>query len=237
MKSLFRKRPTPALGVAFLALFVSLGGVSYGVATGSIDSREIKNNTVRGKDIKRNAITAREIKRRSIDGTDIRRNRVGGNAVKEESLESSKIGKVPSAAAADTAANASNAERVGGKAAGDLDTRWALIAENGTIEAQTGGFTITDCYSTNANCYINAGEDVRGKGIHAEIAVQNTDGTPRFTGETGTAPCGTAFVACAPPGTEDNNVLVVTPRDSTGAAPAAGDRYRFYVFVTGSRSG
>jgi hypothetical protein len=234
MRKLLLKRPTPAFGVALLALFISLGGVSYGVATGSIDSREIKNNTVRGKDIKRNAITAREIRRRSIDGTDIRRNRVGGNAVKEEVLESSKIGKVPSATAADSAANA---DRVGGKAAGDLDTRWALIAENGAIEAQTGGFTITDCYSTNANCYINAGEDVRGKGIHAEIAVQNTDGTPRFTGETGTAPCGAAFVACAPPGTEDNNVLVVTPRDSTGAAPPAGDRYRFYVFVTGSRSG
>jgi hypothetical protein len=234
MRKLLHKRPTPAFGVALLALFISLGGVSYGVATGSIDSREIKNNSVRGKDIKRNAITAREIKRRSIDGTDIRINRVGGNAVKEEVLESSKIGKVPSAAAADSAANA---DRVGGKAAGDLDTRWALINESGAIEAQTGGFTITDCYSTNANCYINAGEDVRGKGIHAEIAVQNTDGTPRFTGETGTAPCGAAFVACAPPNTEDNNVLVVTPRDSAGAAPAAGDRYRFYVFVTGSRSG
>jgi hypothetical protein len=52
--------------------------------------------------------------------------------------------------------------------------------------------------------------------------VQNTDGTPRFSGETGTAPCGAAFVACAPYGTEDNNVLVVTPRMSDGtAAPAA----------------
>lgn len=33
--------------------------------------------------------------------------------------------------------------------------------------------------------------------------------------------------------TEDPNVLVVAPRDSTGAAPAAADRLRFYVFVTG----
>ena len=215
MKNLIRRKPSPALGVALLALFLSLGGVSYGVATGSIDTREIKNNTVRGDDIKR----------RSLDGTDIRVNRVGGKAVKEEGLEASKIREVPSA------------ERVGGKTAGELDTRWALIGENGTIEAQTGGFTITDCYSTNANCYINAGEDVRDNGIHAEIAVNNTDGTPRFGGETGTAPCGTAFVACAPPNTEDNNVLVVTPRQSDGTAAAADNRFRFYVFVTGSRSG
>jgi len=177
-----------------LALFVSLGGVSYGVATGSIDSREIKNNSVRrkdvknnsvrGKDLRRNSITARQIKRRSIDGTDIKINRVGGNAVKEEVLESGKIRKVPSAAAADSAASAANADRVGGKTAGDLDTRWALITEAGQIEQQTGGFTITDCYSFNANCYINAGEDVRNNGIHAEIAVQNTDGVmnSRFDG-------------------------------------------------------
>jgi hypothetical protein len=230
MNRLSIPRPSPALAVAMLALFLSLGGVSYAVATGSIDSREIKNGTVRGKDVKR----------RSLDGTDIKRNRVGGNAVKEQVLEASKIRKVPAAAAADSAANAANAanaDRLEGRSAGDLDTRWALVDENGAIAAQTGGFSITNCYSANDNCYINAGEDVRDNGIHAQIAVQNTDGTPRFTGETGTAPCGAAFVACAPPGTEDPNVLVVTPRTSDGSAAVAGDRFRFYVFVTGSRSG
>jgi hypothetical protein len=230
MKRLIAHRPSPALALAFVALFVSLGGVSYGVATGSIDSREVKNKSLRGQDLRANTVTAREIKRRSIDGTDIKVNRVGGNAVKEEVLESAKIGKVPSAGSAD---NAAEAARVGGKTAAQLGTRWALVNESGAIEAQSGGFTLTDCYSTNANCYINAGEDVRNRGISAEIAVQNTDGTPRFGGETGTAPCGAAFVACAPPNTEDPNVLVVAPRDSAGAAPAAADRLRFYVFVTG----
>lgn len=236
MQRLLSHRPSPALVVAMVALFVSLGGVSYGVATGSVDSREVKDKTLRGKDLRANTITAREIKRRSLDGTDIRVNRVGGNAVKEEVLESGKIGKVPSAARADSAAGADSATeagRLGGKTAAQLGTRWALINESGAIEAQSGGFTLTDCYSTNANCYVNAGEDVRNRGISAQIAVQNTDGTPRFGGETGTAPCGAAFVACAPPNTEDPNVLVVAPRDSAGAAPAAADRLRFYVFVTG----
>ncbi len=36
----------------FLALFVVLGGTSYAVAAGSIDSRAIKNNTVRSTDIR-----------------------------------------------------------------------------------------------------------------------------------------------------------------------------------------
>jgi hypothetical protein len=231
MKTLLKRRPSPALGVAVLALFISLGGVSYGVATGSIDSREIKDNSVRGTDLRANSVTAREIKRRSLDGTDIKVERVGGNAVKEQSLESEKIGKVPSATAADS---------VGGKSAAQLETRWALIDESGQIERQTGGFTIVNCYAANANCYIDAGEDVRDNGIHAEVAVNNTDGSPFFSGDTATAPCGATFVACAPPNTETNNVLVVTPRASDGTVPggvtppAPADAARFYVFVTGS---
>ena len=37
MKRLIRRRPSPAFVVASLALFLSLGGVSYGLATGSIE--------------------------------------------------------------------------------------------------------------------------------------------------------------------------------------------------------
>jgi len=239
MKSLLNRRPSPALVIAMTALFVSLGGVSYGVATGSIDTREIKDRTIRGTDLRKGAITAREIRRRSLDGTDIRVNRVGGNAVKEEVLESGKIGKVPSAASADNAIAAASAALLGGKTAAELDTRWALINEGGVIVQQTGGFSITDCYTTNQNCYINAGEDVRNNGIHAQIAIQNVpdiaDPT-ELSGETGAAPCGATFVACAPPNTEDNNVLVVAPRQSDGTETAAGARFRFYVFVTGSQS-
>ena len=100
--------------------------------------------------------------------------------------------------------------------AADLDPRWALINESGAIEAQTGGFTLVNCYQANSNCYIDAGEDVRNNGLHAEISVANTDGSPILSAETGTAACGATTVACAPPGTEANNVLVVAPRESDG---------------------
>ena len=225
-----KRRPSPALIIACIALFVSMGGVSYAVATGSIDSREIKDNSIRASDLRAGSVTASEIKRRSLDGTDIKIERVGGNAVKEQVLEVSKLGKVPAATQAD---------QVGGKTAAQLDTRWALINEVGAIEAQSGGFTITDCYQTNQNCYLNAGEDVRGSGIHAQVAIQNVPeiADPSvLSGQTGAAPCGATFVACAPPNTEDNNVLVVAPRLSDGTETAAGSRFRFYVFVTGSKA-
>ncbi|MGI8946261.1 MAG: hypothetical protein ACR2GL_08505 [Thermoleophilaceae bacterium] len=107
--------------VALIALFASTGGVSYAVATGSIGSREIRDNTIRGRDISKSAITARELRRRSLDGTDIKIERVGGNAVKEQVLESEKIGKVLAAVGADllgglTAQQIIAAGRAGGSA-------------------------------------------------------------------------------------------------------------------------
>lgn len=55
------KRPSPALVVALLALFVALGGVGYAAAT--IGSAEVKNNSIRGKDIRNRTITSRDVKK------------------------------------------------------------------------------------------------------------------------------------------------------------------------------
>jgi len=73
----FIRRPSPAMVVACTALFVSLGGVSYGVATGFIDSREIKNNTIRGKDVRNKALTGKEFKRDSVGGLTVNEGRLG----------------------------------------------------------------------------------------------------------------------------------------------------------------
>ena len=61
----FIRRPSPAMVVACTALFVAMGGVSYGVATGFIDSREIKNNTIRGKDVRNERAHRQGVKRDS----------------------------------------------------------------------------------------------------------------------------------------------------------------------------
>ncbi len=53
------QRPSPALVVACIALFVSLGGVGYAAAT--IGTSDIKNGAVTGKKIKDRTITAKDI--------------------------------------------------------------------------------------------------------------------------------------------------------------------------------
>ena len=86
--------------MATVAVFAALGGTSYAVATGSIDSREIKNDTVRGKDIRNNSASGRDIRNDTLTGDDVLEN---------------ALGEVPNANQANTA---TNADQLGGVAAG-----------------------------------------------------------------------------------------------------------------------
>jgi hypothetical protein len=71
--------------VALIALFVSLGGSAYAVAT--IGSNDIINGSIRNRDFKDGTLRGQEAKR---DG-------FGGGGIKEQSLDASKIKQVPSA--------------------------------------------------------------------------------------------------------------------------------------------
>jgi hypothetical protein len=106
-----RRHLTPALVISLVALFVSLGGVSYGVATGFIDSRELKNNTVRTRDLRNNDIRTRDLRNNEVRGLDIRNSTVQGRDVALDTLtgddvNESQLGKVPSATSADGAVSA-----------------------------------------------------------------------------------------------------------------------------------
>lgn len=104
MKRIAALRPSPALVVACIALFVALGGVSYGLATGSIDSREIADNTVRSKDIRNNSVYTRDIRNNDVRDIDIRNGTVKGrdlakSTITGDNINMAKLGQVPDAAA------------------------------------------------------------------------------------------------------------------------------------------
>jgi hypothetical protein len=86
------RRPSPALLISCLALFISLGGVSYGVATGFIDSREVKNNTLRTQDLRNNDVRGKDIRNSTIGGRDVAFNTLTGADINE-----SRLTKVPDA--------------------------------------------------------------------------------------------------------------------------------------------
>jgi hypothetical protein len=92
-------RPSPALVISLVALFVSIGGIGYAATT--ITGKNVKNSSLTGKDVKNSSLTGSDIKNSSLSGKDIKNNSLTGSDVLE-----SKLGKVPTAGAADTAGSA-----------------------------------------------------------------------------------------------------------------------------------
>ena len=110
--------------VAYLALFVALGGVGYAAATGSIDSREIKNSTIRTKDLRNNEVRGADIRRDTVKGTDV---------------DESSLGRVAQAGTADSAGNAG---ALNGLRADQL-VRTARADKANVLAANTSGQMLT----------------------------------------------------------------------------------------------
>jgi hypothetical protein len=78
-------RPTPALIVAIVALFMALGGTSY--AALKITGNNVVNGTLSGVDVHNRSLGGKELKKNTLDGDEI---------------NESALGPVPKAADADT---------------------------------------------------------------------------------------------------------------------------------------
>ncbi len=100
MLDTLRRRITYANVTSTAALFIALGGSSY--AALRVGSREIIDNSVRSRDVRNHSLTRHDLARNTLDGSVIRE---------------SQLGRVPRAAEAD------NAQRLGGVAAQDLKLR------------------------------------------------------------------------------------------------------------------
>jgi len=203
MNRIISKRPSAALIIACMSLFIALGGVSYGVATGSIDSREIKDGSIRNPDFKEGTLRGNEAKR---DG-------FGGGAIKESTL-----GKIPASSVRWALVNAN----------GDIEEQsggFTVVSKPG-INGQPAG----PAPARNPNIYINAGSSLAGKGLSATTALANTPPPVAFNGDVSIGRCATAPVTCAPTGTNVANVLVVRSLANNGDVDSA--PRRFYVEVT-----
>lgn len=98
--------------VAVIALFVAMGGVGY--AGAKIGSAQVKDNSLRGKDIRNATITGKDVRNGGIAGADVKNSSLAGRDVKSDSLTGddileSTLGQVPSAKSADSATTARTA--------------------------------------------------------------------------------------------------------------------------------
>jgi hypothetical protein len=119
MSRILRRRPSPGTVIGFLALFVAMSGVSYGLAgTNTVTSNDIVRNAVGRSEIRTNGVRSAEIRRNAVGRSEIRSDAVGPSEVRDDTdsgggltglqINESTLGEVPSATNADTAANANN---------------------------------------------------------------------------------------------------------------------------------
>jgi hypothetical protein len=149
MRGFLGRRPTPAMAVAFVALLAALSGTAIALpGKNSVDSGDIKNKQVKGKDLANNSVTSKKVKAGSLNGSDVADESLTGSDVNEGSL-----GKVPSATNADhatsadnatTADNATNADSVGGTASGEFLNTFHQVSATSASNS--------DPKSVTANC-------------------------------------------------------------------------------------
>lgn len=156
MARIIKRRPSPALVIAVMALFVSLGGVSYGIARNTVGSAQIRNNSIRSRDIRNNDVLSRDIKNGAVFGKDIHRSTISGSRVKKNTLKGANIlestlGIVPSANVANLAGRAGS---VNGLTIFPLKRATASASRTAAPEIPLGS---TGNFRFYAKCYMESG--------------------------------------------------------------------------------
>jgi hypothetical protein len=129
-------RPTPALVVAFIALFAAMGGIGYSAA-------KLRPNSIKTKSIRDGAVTTNKL----ADGA-VTTPKLAPDAVAPNALNANN---------ALNAMNAANAARLGGAAPGECQTGWlkaSIVVDTSTVSDATPDAVVPgafDCASRAAD--------------------------------------------------------------------------------------
>jgi len=150
------RRPSPSLVLSMLALFIALGGVSYGLAgKNTVASDDIVNGGVKSKDIKNSGVKSKDLNTGSVKSSDVADDGLTGDDINENTL-----GKVNRASEANRADNADNADALGGSPPGAFASstivRWAEVNADGTI-VDSFGITQANIDHRNTGFYCISG--------------------------------------------------------------------------------
>jgi hypothetical protein len=135
-----RFRPSAATVIAWIALFVAIGGGAYAAAT--IGTRDIQSGAVTRSKIALHAVNKNRLSNRAVGTKQLKSDAVTGAKINESTL-----GQVPSAVHADQATNAdhaANADAVGGLSAQKFsatpppNTSLTRLVTAGTLDLRVG---------------------------------------------------------------------------------------------------
>lgn len=239
---------TPSIVLASAALVVASGGSAY--AATKIGSSEIRDNSIRSIDVRDDSVRGRDIKNGTLRAKDFA----------PDTLRTGPRG----------ATGPRGSQGPAGTSRWLLvDAKGDIVAQSGGFSINAAYPTLDNTAVSPApdnslraagNVYINANEDLSDNAVTVSIALQNSteqnannnvngrapgaDVNPEFSGEIAASVCGIAgVVACAPPGANNRNHLVVSPRMSDGSPTFGSDpvnslntHKRFYVSISGDSS-
>lgn len=165
-----KRRPSPALVISILALFVALGGTSYAVT-------QLPKNSVGTPQLKKNAVTGAKVKDGSLSGTD---------------LDLATLGTVPSASSANRADSAQTADRAG--TAGSAGTANSATTAGTADRATTAGSATSAATATRADSAATA-DSATTAGSAATANSATTAGSATTATNAGTATTATNALA------------------------------------------
>jgi hypothetical protein len=97
-------RPSPALVISCVALFLALAGSAFAAKTASVSSRQIVDGTVRTVDLRDNAVTSPKIADATVTAADLGADSVNTDEIAENAVASPEVAP-DSLTAGDLAAN------------------------------------------------------------------------------------------------------------------------------------
>jgi hypothetical protein len=193
MRRFIARRPSPAMGVAFVALLAALSGTAVALpGANTVDSGDIKNNAVRSGDIRNNNVNTRDLRNGTVTGTDTRDDSLTGLDIDESAL-----GQVPSANSANTATTATTATTANGVAANGVNT--AAIQDNAVTsekiaDSAVGTAKIGPEAVTGPKIAADAVGASELKGVYAAVSGGTPAAANTFVGATATCNPGDAVL-------------------------------------------
>ncbi len=87
-----RRRPSAALVIATLALFMSMGGTSYAaIKAGSVGNKQLASNAVSATKIRAGAVTSTKIRKGSVTSSKLGRGSVSGSKIARNAVTSQSV--------------------------------------------------------------------------------------------------------------------------------------------------
>jgi hypothetical protein len=163
MSRMLRRRPSPSMVVAFIALCVALAGTATALpGRARVKKDDIARAAVRSIHIKSRAIQSKHIKSRAVTRSKIAKRAVGSSEVGQDSLNGaniveSSLGTVP---------NASNAGKVNGRSV----EKMAFVAGPGTAGTTVlslNGLTVIASCSAGPNLSVSGSTAISGAFVHS----------------------------------------------------------------------